>query len=148
MPSLFCAYLLLLWLRRPIGILKPWDYFWWLPGIAFVLECLIFFLKGWHLRLKERDHSFWVVLRVFCLLYCLVLPIYMCHAMIADEFRHQLNQQEWAGILISWIGGAILGGIIFWRYRINEDGAPWLFRWSFRLGRRNNTSTEKNLSRH
>jgi len=82
LPGIFCAYLLLGWGRSLLGNPQGWDYFWWMVGLVYVLECGMFFVKGRHLRMKARGNGSWVVLLVVCLLYCFALPVGMMHELI------------------------------------------------------------------
>jgi hypothetical protein len=136
LPGIFCAYLLLTWLKKPIGDPHGWDYFWWMLGIVYLLECLVFFLKGWHLRLKDRDNLLWMLLWLICILYCFALPVLMMHEFILGQVRHHPAQDlSTRGMIIIWVAAVVTAGLIFWRYRLHKDTAPPLFRWAYRLGR-------------
>src|SRR6185437_15247301 len=74
LPSILCGLLILHWMKKPLTKTNYWDSFWWLCGTVYVLECLVFFLKGWQLSLRERENRFWLFIIGICLLYCFVLP--------------------------------------------------------------------------
>jgi len=70
-------------------------------------------------------------------MYCFALPVLMMQSLAWEELRHSAHQTMTTTRLdvMSWFSGLILGGIIFWRYRIHQDNAPvWFFR-AYRLGR-------------
>ena len=39
-PGIFCAYLILYGLRNYLGNPAGWDYFWWMIGTVYTVECL------------------------------------------------------------------------------------------------------------
>ena len=135
LPGILCAFILLEWLREPLGHPSGWAYAGWMAGIVYVLECFIFFLKGWYLRLKDTDNNFWIAPWLICFFYCCALPVFMMHVIIADQFMRGHGFDGPAIMATSWVGGLFLGLLIYWRYRLNEKGAPLLCGWAYRLGR-------------
>jgi hypothetical protein len=136
LPGVFCAYLILQFLRVYPGRLTALTYFLWIAGIVYILECLLFLLKGWAMSLKERGSWPWTILWTICFLYCFVLPALVLQVFIYGQFGHTQQQVSSVPIIASWLGAAILGWLIYRRYSLGSDAAPkWMF-WIYRLGRR------------
>ena len=135
LPSILCAYLILGWLKSPWKKTESWDYFWWMCGTVYVLECIVFFLKGWQISLRQRGNRFWIAIITICILYCLALPVIVFQFLIADEIRRSHGSHASPFQLMSWIGGLILGWLIFRRYSLTKDEAPKFVWWAFRIGR-------------
>ena len=57
LPSVLCVFLVLRWLHKPFTKATQWDYFWWLCATVHIIECLIFFLKGSQLSLRDRGNQ-------------------------------------------------------------------------------------------
>jgi hypothetical protein len=135
LPSIFCAALILEGIKGPFKKAVTWDTFWWLCGIVYTLECVIFFLKGWQLSLKQRANRLWIFIMAICILYCLALPVTMFQFLIVDQIRRTPGLHISPVQIMSWAGGLILGWLIFRRYNLNKDEAPKFVFWDFRLGR-------------
>jgi hypothetical protein len=136
MPGIFCAYLILHGLRSYLGNPAGWTYFWWMVGTVYVLECLVFLLKGWYVSLKEKGSWAWVILWTICFLYCFALPGLMLQVLISDQFRRTPGHTTSSPMIISWVSAVILGWLIYRRYSLSSDTAPIWMMWAYRLGRR------------
>ncbi|HTJ14814.1 MAG TPA: hypothetical protein VL547_22405 [Dinghuibacter sp.] len=115
---------------------NPWRYISFLAVLTYLIECLIFLLKGWSLSLKERQKGLWMLLWGICFLYCFALPLLIARSMIFYGFKPAPHHPVDTLNLISWIAGALLGWLVYRRYRLNVDSAPKLMKWSYLLGRR------------
>jgi hypothetical protein len=136
MPGIFCAYLILYALRTYLGNPKGWDYFWWMIGIVYLVECIVFLLKGWSMTLKDKGNGAWMFLWGVCFIYCFALPVLMLHALIFDQFKHPPGQSITRLEVLCWAGAAILSWLIYRRYSLGTDNAPKWMLWAYRLGRR------------
>ena len=135
-PGIICALLIVHTLGNYLGNPTGWAYFWWMAGIVYFLECLVFLLKGWSLSLKQKENLVWMFLWVICFLYGFALPGLMLQTLIADQFKRSPGHATSVPIIISWVGAAILGWLVYRRYSLGTDAAPrWMF-WAYRLGRR------------
>jgi len=134
LPSIFCGFLILQKLKISFATTGRWEYVGWLCGAVYIIECLVFFLKGWLLSLRDRDNRLWLLLMAICLLYCFIFPAYIFQTLITAQFKRTPGLEISKLEIISWIGGIILGWIIYRRYRLTEESAPFLFRWTFHIG--------------
>jgi hypothetical protein len=135
-PGILCAYLILGGLREYIGNLTGWNYGWTFIAIVYVLECLVFFLKGWFITLKEKGRGIWIIPWLICGLYCFVLPVFMMHTFIFILFKpvpgHPTNTLN----MVGWVIGGLISIYIYSRYHLQSDTAPKLLAWAYRVGKR------------
>jgi len=135
LPAIFCSFLILEALKKPFSKTGRGEYFWWMFGIVYAIECVVFFLKGWQFSIRQRGNRFWLLVRSICLLYCFVLPECMFQVIIIDQVKRTPGSAISRLDLIAWVIGIVLGWLVYRRYRLSEDGAPFLFRWAFLIGR-------------
>src|ERR1700733_8657998 len=55
LPGIICAYFILHGVRSYLGPQTVWSYFLWWAGMVYVLECLVFLLKGLMVSLRENE---------------------------------------------------------------------------------------------
>lgn len=135
-PGFFCAYLILRVYGRLLGNPTNWSYFWWLIGLVYLVECLVFLLKGWYIALKERGYMLWKFLWAICALYCFAVPAILLLSLISEPFTTKPGHGMSTGLIIfSLASAAILGWLIYKRYQLGVDSAPKWMRWAYRLGR-------------
>ncbi len=134
-PGFFCAYLVLHVFGRLLGNPTNWNYFWWLIGLVYFLECMVFLLKGWYIALKERGYMLWKFLWAICVLYCFAVPALLMLSLLSEPFASKGHGMSLPMIILSLASAAILGWLIYKRYQLNEDSAPKWMRWAYRLGR-------------
>ncbi|HEY4061268.1 MAG TPA: hypothetical protein VGM30_05185 [Puia sp.] len=136
LPSIFCAYVILekLFKKNPYRT-ERWEYFWWMCGIVYFLECLIFFLKGWQQALRNRGNRLWMPIIALTFLYCFALPSLMLQQIIGEISRRPGHAVSDTQTIIAWGAGIALGWFIYRRYKLTEESAPFLFSWTYRSGR-------------
>jgi hypothetical protein len=134
-PGILCAYLILGGLRDYTGNLRGWNYGWTFIAIVYVLECLVFFLKGWSIALKKKGSVGWIIPRLICGSYCFGLPVLMLHTfmylLLKPVTEHPLDTLN----MVSWVVAGLMGVYIYSRYHLESDAAPGLVRWAYRMGR-------------
>jgi len=135
-PGIFCAYLILDELQRYTGNLTGWNYGLTFITIVYVLECLVFFLKGWCIGLKEKESVIWIIPWLICGFYCFLLPVFMLHTFIYILLKPAPGHSTSTLNVISWVVSGIMGIYIYSRYLLQSDTAPKLMGWSYRIGKR------------
>jgi hypothetical protein len=135
LPSIFWSYLIVEKIKGPFKKADNWDIFWWMCGSVYLLECLVFFLKGWQISLRQRGNRIWIVIISVCILYCFAFPVVMFQVWIAEEINRNPRSHVSPVQVIAWIAGILLGWLIYRRYNLTKDEAPRFVWWAFRLGR-------------
>ncbi len=135
-PGILCAYLILGALRHYTRNLTGWNYGWTFIAIVYVLECLVFFIKGWCIALQKKGSGIWIIPWLICGCYSFALPVFMLHTFIFMLFKpvpgHPTNEVS----MVSWIVGGLIGVYIYSRYHLQSDTAPRLMGWAYRIGKR------------
>src|SRR6185437_4271202 len=85
LPSIFSGYLIVRWLRGPLKQTETWEYFGWMCGTVYLLECIVFFLKGWQIALRQRSNRIWIAIFTVSILYRLAIPVILFQFLIAAE---------------------------------------------------------------
>jgi hypothetical protein len=134
-PGILCVYLILDGLRPYIRSLTGWNYGWTFIIIVYVLECGVFFLKGWYIALKKKDNVVWIIPWLICGFYCFALPVFMLHTFIYSLLKPVPGQPTNSLNMISWIVAGIMGIYIYSRYHLQSDTAPRLMGWAYRIGK-------------
>jgi hypothetical protein len=135
-PGILCAYLILEGLRHYTGNLTGWNYGWAFVTIVYVLECLVFFLKGWGLAMKKKDNAVWIIPWLVCVFYCFALPVLMLHTFVYDLLKPAPGNPTDVLKIVSWTIAGLMGIYIYSRYRWQLDTAPRLMGWAYRIGKR------------
>jgi len=135
-PGILCAYLILEGLRRYTGNLSGWRYGLTFITIVYVLECLVFFLKGWSIALKEKGNVVWIIPWLICGLYCFILPVFMLHTFVYILLKPAPGHPTNTLNLICWLVAGLMGIYIYSRYHLQSDTAPRLMGWSYQIGKR------------
>jgi hypothetical protein len=134
-PGILFAYLILGELRHYSRNLTGWNYGLTFIAIVYVLECLVYFLKGWSIALKKKGTGVWIIPYLFCGCYCFALPIFILHSFIYMLLKpvpgHPTNSLN----MISWIVAGVMGIYIYSRYHLQSDTAPRLMGWAYRIGK-------------
>jgi hypothetical protein len=134
-PGIFCAYLILDGLRHYTRNLTGWNYGWAFITIVYVLECLVFFLKGWCMTLKEKNRGAWILPWFICGCYCFALPVFTLHTFVYMLLKpvpgHSINILN----IVSWVVAGLMGIYIYSRYHLQSDTAPKLTGWAYRIGK-------------
>ena len=134
-PGFFCAYLILHVYGPLLGNPTAWNYFWWMIGLVYFLECLVFLLKGWYISLKERGYMLWKFLWAICFLYCFAVPAILLLSLLSEPFAGKGHGMSLPMIIFTLASAAILGWLIYKRYQLSADSAPKWMGWAYRLGR-------------
>jgi hypothetical protein len=135
-PGIFCAYIILDKLRYNSGNGHGWKYVAAFGAIVYMMECLVFFLKGWFFSLKDKDNGLWVALWIICFLYCFALPALILHTFFYIFFKPATGHATDTLNIISWVLGVLIGIYIYSRYALQSDTAPRLMTWAYRMGKR------------
>jgi hypothetical protein len=134
-PGILNAYLILDGLRHYTRNLTGWNYGGTFITIVYVLECLVFFIKGWCIALKKKDNLVWIIPWLICGFYCFALPVFMLHTFIYILVKpvpgHPTNTLD----MISWVVAVLMGIYIYSRYHLQSDTAPRLMGWAYRIGK-------------
>jgi hypothetical protein len=59
----------------------------------------------------------------------------MFQVLIVEQFKRTPGTNISMLTVLAWVSGAILGWLIYRRYNLQQDTAPKLFLWAFRIGR-------------
>lgn len=135
LPGIFCAFVILEKSGYHMGKQNIWNYMGVWIGLVYILECLIFFLKGWSLSLKDSGQRLWMVLWAICFIYCFALPAFLLKTIVFGQFTTPKFHPTVTMIILCWASGIILGWFIFRRYNLLADTSPKWMAWSYRLGR-------------
>jgi len=134
-PGILCAYLILGDLRHYTRNLTGWNYGGAFITIVYVLECGVFFLKGWSIALKEKGNVVWRIPWLICGFYCFALPVFMLHIFFYSLLKpvpgHLFNTLS----MVSWVVAGLMGIYIYSRYHLQSDSAPRLMGWAYRIGK-------------
>lgn len=133
-PAIFVTYLILEKLRWFTTGLGKWPYFWLYIAVIYIVECGVFFLKGWLISLKSQGHKLWLVMLALLSLYCLILPTLFFQALIKDFFISPPNRPAADGNITIWIISGLIGLYVYSRYNLTRDICPKIFFWSYKLG--------------
>jgi len=135
-PGIFSAYLILDELRHYTQNLTGWNYGWAFVTIVYVLECLVFFLKGWSIALRKKGSVVLVIPWLICACYCFALPVFMLHRFLFMLFKPVPGHPTNTVYMVSWVVGGLIGIYIYSRYHLQSDTAPRLMGWAYRIGKR------------
>jgi hypothetical protein len=135
-PGIICAYLILAGLRHYAKNITGWNYGLTFIGIVYVLECVVFFLKGWFIALKEKGNVLWIIPWLICGFYCFLFPVIMLHTFSYTLLKPAPGDPTETLNMISWVVAGLIGFYIYSRYHLQSDTAPRLMGWSYRIGRR------------
>jgi hypothetical protein len=134
-PGILCANLILEGLRHYTRILTGWNYGWVFITIVYVLECLVFFLKGWSIALQKQNNGVWIIPWLICGFYCFALPVFMLHTFLYSLLKPVPGHPTNTVNMISWVVAGIMGIYIYSRYHLQSDTAPRLMGWAYRIGK-------------
>ena len=134
-PGLFCAYFILAAVKRDDAHLTGLTYGWTFVAVVFVLECVVFFLKGLGISLKRRNSPLWIVPWLICAFYGFGLPVYVVHIFGYNLFRPVPGSPTGILNLITWVVAGLIGIYIFSRFHFKRATVPIWTRWAFRMGK-------------
>lgn len=133
-PAILLTYFILEKLRWFTAGLSKWPYFFLYLSIVYLLECAVFFLKGWLISLRLQNHKLWIAVFILLSLYCLILPTLFFQALIVGTFVSYPNRPTANSNILIWVISAVIGLYIYYRYNLTKDTCPKFFLWSYRLG--------------
>lgn len=102
---------------------------------TYLLYCLIYFFKGMIIALRTNRIFWWAVIWVVCMILTCGLQIIVTKFALEeiltprDRPPYSEHYELW-----SWLGGIVMGGIIYKIYDFLADGAPRISAWAYRLG--------------
>jgi hypothetical protein len=134
-PGILCAYFILGGLRPYTGNLTGWNCGGTFITIVYVLECGVFFLKGWSIAGKKKGGVVWIIPWLICGFYCFALPVFMLHPFIFILFKPLPGHPSNTVNMVSWVVAGLMGIYIFSRYHLQSDTAPRLMGWAYRIGK-------------
>ena len=134
-PGLFCAYFILAAVKHYNAHLTGWTYGWTFVSIVFVLECVVFFLKGWGIALRKRNSTLWIIPWVICAFYGFALPVYVIHFVGYNLFKPVPGNPTGTLNLITWVAAGLMGIYIYSRFHFKRPHVPRWAGWAHRIGR-------------
>lgn len=102
--------------------------------LAYLIYCLVFFLKGILICLKIYKNYLWVFVLILCILLTCLPPTTMAYTLIfnwlsSSQGKEITFQQGWS------IGMALLiGWYIYSRYQFHANDSPKISFWAYSLG--------------
>ncbi len=135
-PAMICAYLIMEGVRLHGRTLEGWNYFWAMTGIVYLIECLVFFLKGWAAGLKTSGRRLWIIPSFICVVYCFLFPSLFLHTFIFNLFRPAPGHPTGTLNTVSWVLGILFGACIYSRYERRSGWAFLLTSWAYSIGQR------------
>lgn len=101
-------YLILEAAKVHLYAINPWRYIGLLAVLTYLVECLIFLLKGWSMSMRGRQKGLWMLLWGICFVYCFVLPVWIAKSMIFYGFKpapphpvDTLNVVSWIAVFLA-----------------------------------------------
>ncbi|RXK86996.1 hypothetical protein [Filimonas effusa] len=103
---------------------------------AYFLTCLIFFLKGIMIALRQKRHWGWFIIFGFIFLYLVGIPAYLSHLLFDMWLKPPVQEAGEIGRynILSWFGGLLVGGIIYAKYRLLENSSFAITKWAYISG--------------
>jgi len=133
-PGIFCAYFILALVTQYNAHLIGWTYAWTFITIVYVLECVVFCLKGWGIALKKKNIIFWVIPWLICAFYGFALPVYFVHLFGYNLFKPAPGNPTGTLNLITWVVAGLMGIYIYSRFHFKRPTVPVWTRWAFKIG--------------
>lgn len=100
---------------------------------TYLILCLVFFLKGISIGLRNNGSKLWLVPWVICVLLCCILPAYIIKELVTSMFSPAERESMWS-VGLRWGAFAISLGYIYGIYQFSTPNAPRILYWSFALG--------------
>lgn len=133
-PAILLTYFIFEKLRWFTTGLSRWPYFWLYIAVVYIVECAVFFLKGWLISLRIQKHKLWLVMLVLLSLYCFILPTLFFQTLISGTFISPANRAGANGNIVVWVVSGLIGLYVYYRYSLTKASCPKFFLWSYRLG--------------
>lgn len=95
-------------------------------GLAILIYCLLFLLKGWAIALRHRGYHAWIVVVLVCFVYTSLMPAIMTYDMLSGWMHDRTFYERF----FHYAFGAGVGLLVASRYRWLIDIAParlWVF---------------------
>lgn len=134
-PGIFCAYFMLASEKHDNAYMTGWTYGWAFVAAVYVLECVVFFLKGWGIALQKRNSIIWIIPWVICLFYGFAVPVYGIHILGYNLFKPATGNPTDTLNLITWIVAGLIGIYIYSRFHFKRPAVPIWTRWAFQMGK-------------
>lgn len=100
---------------------------------TYLIFCVIFFLKGIVIGLRDKNRKLWVLPWVICVFLCCIIPAFLIKSAFGIMFNPVQQQQAWYTV-ISWIVFILSLLYIYGIYQFKTPNSPCIFNWIFRLG--------------
>jgi len=100
---------------------------------AYLIICLLCYLKGLLIAAKARKHYLWIFLFAICVLFACGVPTMAVYDIAVDWMGKEAPHVR----LYSGICAAFTAAYIYWRFNFLKDSTTFVTRWVYRLGVKN-----------
>lgn len=100
---------------------------------AYMFYCLIYFIKGILVKLKNNGNGVWSLLWLFCVIVTCVLPAFMALEFL-ESFIEPSKRTDNINRFITWTGALLFSFFVYSRYQFKTDVAPKIAFWSYLAG--------------
>ena len=132
-PLLFAASY---FINRITPVIANDDALWWLifASITYLTYCIVFAVKGFAIALKVNRSSFWIPVFVVAVLSTCAVPAGLSYTMLVKLFTAEGEEVTRGVVGWSAVLSAVLGIMVYNKYKFHVDICPKLAFWAYSLG--------------
>jgi magnesium-transporting ATPase (P-type) len=106
--------------------------------LAYLISCLVFYLKGIMIVLRAVRNGWWVLIWLICFAFVCLMPAIAMYFILGNIFGPSIPAQR-PGLsnykFWSLVGAIIAGGIIYFKYGLSSDRVLKISAWAYKLGK-------------